>query len=48
MLNKKNHGIYFAVSEKSFLKEIAAKEFWPDESTSASLARSEQEKKKLL
>ncbi|KAL3986310.1 Alternative splicing regulator family protein [Acanthocheilonema viteae] len=36
------------VSEKTFLKEIAAKEFWPDESTSTSLARAEQEKKKLL
>ncbi|KAM3716315.1 CLK4-associating serine/arginine rich protein [Dirofilaria immitis] len=36
------------VSEKTFLKEIAAKEFWPDESTSTSLARAEQEKKRLL
>lgn len=36
------------VSEKTFLKEIAAKEFWPDESTSTSLARTEQEKKRLL
>ncbi|EJD74457.1 splicing factor, variant [Loa loa] len=36
------------VSEKTFLKEIAAKEFWPDESTSTSVARAEQEKKRLL
>ncbi|VDO54479.1 unnamed protein product [Onchocerca flexuosa] len=36
------------VSEKTFLKEIAAKEFWPDESTSTSFARAEQEKKRQL
>ncbi|VDN03551.1 unnamed protein product [Thelazia callipaeda] len=36
------------VSEKTFLKEIAAKEFWPDESNSSSAARAEQEKKKSL
>ncbi|VDK53780.1 unnamed protein product [Anisakis simplex] len=34
------------LSERTFLKEIAAKEFWPDESTSSSTNRIEHEKKK--
>ncbi|MFH4983745.1 hypothetical protein AB6A40_010454 [Gnathostoma spinigerum] len=34
------------VSEKAYLKEIAEKEFWPDESGSNSAGRAELEKKK--